>query len=291
MSKKGLGKGLKALIPSKSEDITEEKGILEIKVKDIVRNIKQPRQEFDKEKLMELADSIREHGVIQPVILRPLNKGKFELIAGERRWRAAKIAGVDVIPAIIRDVTERETNEIALIENIQRENLNPLEEAMAYRQLMEDFGLTQEEVSKKVGKSRSFVANTMRLLNLPEEAKAMVQKGQLSAGHARALLTLDNPADQSALAKKIAEKNISVRKIEKMVKQIVSGVGNPKREKKVFNHTSPIINDLEEQIQGKLGTKVRIKHSKKKGVIEIEYYGDEDLHRIIEKVLGEDYVL
>lgn len=205
MNKKGLGKGLNALIRS-NNDFEDRAGIVELNISDIVRNAKQPRQEFDQEKLEELAASIRQYGIIQPVIVRRLTNKKYELIAGERRWRAARLAGLDKIPAVIKEVSDREITELALIENIQREDLNPIEEALAYKQLMEEFGLTQEELSKRVGKSRSFIANSVRLLNLPPEAQQMVQTGQLSAGHARALLVIERAIDQANLAKKIVEK-------------------------------------------------------------------------------------
>ncbi|GAB4257047.1 ParB/RepB/Spo0J family partition protein [Thermincola ferriacetica] len=287
MNKKGLGKGLNALIRS-NNDFEDRVGIVELNISDIVRNAKQPRQEFDQEKLEELAASIRQYGIIQPVIVRRLTNKKYELIAGERRWRAARLAGLDKIPAVIKEVSDREITELALIENIQREDLNPIEEALAYRQLMEEFGLTQEELSKRVGKSRSFIANSVRLLNLPPEAQQMVQTGQLSAGHARALLVIERAIDQANLAKKIVEKNLSVRQIEQLVKKITSE-GKKKIPRKRRESESLIVKDIEEQMQGKLGTKVRIKHGSKRGMIEIEYYSDDDLQRIVDLILGHNY--
>ncbi|WP_052218934.1 ParB/RepB/Spo0J family partition protein [Thermincola ferriacetica] len=287
MNKKGLGKGLNALIRS-NNDFEDRAGIVELNISDIVRNAKQPRQEFDQEKLEELAASIRQYGIIQPVIVRRLTNKKYELIAGERRWRAARLAGLDKIPAVIKEVSDREITELALIENIQREDLNPIEEALAYKQLMEEFGLTQEELSKRVGKSRSFIANSVRLLNLPPEAQRMVQAGQLSAGHARALLVIERAIDQANLAKKIVEKNLSVRQIEQLVKKITSE-GKKKIPRKRRESESLIVKDIEEQMQGKLGTKVRIKHGSKRGMIEIEYYSDDDLQRIVDLILGHNY--
>lgn len=287
MNKKGLGKGLNALIRS-NNDFEDRAGIIELNISDIVRNAKQPRQEFDQEKLEELAASIRQYGIIQPVIVRRLTNKKYELIAGERRWRAARLAGLDKIPAVIKEVSDREITELALIENIQREDLNPIEEALAYKQLMEEFGLTQEELSKRVGKSRSFIANSVRLLNLPPEAQQMVQTGQLSAGHARALLVIERAIDQANLAKKIVEKNLSVRQIEQLVKKITSE-GKKKIPRKRRESESLIVKDIEEQMQGKLGTKVRIKHGNKRGMIEIEYYSDDDLQRIVDLILGHNY--
>ncbi|ADG83836.1 ParB/RepB/Spo0J family partition protein [Thermincola potens] len=287
MNKKGLGKGLNALIRS-NNDFEDRAGIVELNISDIVRNAKQPRQEFDQEKLEELAASIRQYGIIQPVIVRRLTNKKYELIAGERRWRAARLAGLDKIPAVIKEVSDREITELALIENIQREDLNPIEEALAYKQLMEEFGLTQEELSKRVGKSRSFIANSVRLLNLPPEAQQMVQTGQLSAGHARALLVIERAIDQANLAKKIVEKNLSVRQIEQLVKKITSE-GKKKIPRKRRESESLIVKDIEEQMQGKLGTKVRIKHGSKRGMIEIEYYSDDDLQRIVDLILGHNY--
>lgn len=286
MGKRGLGKGLDALIP-KSNVVEEKAGVQEVEIKQIVRNEKQPRQEFDNDKLKELADSIKEHGIIQPILVRQIGNGNYEIIAGERRWRAAKIAGITKVPVVIKDVSEREVTEIALIENIQREDLNPIEEAMAYRQLIDEFGLTQEELSKRVGKSRPFIANSMRLLNLPNEAQHLVQKGMLTSGHARALLALEHSEDQSKMANRIIEKNLTVRQIEEMVKQ-ASGQKTKKNPKKA-KPGIPIIKDIEEKFQTRLGTKVRIKHNEKRGCIEIEYYGEDDLQRIIEQILGDEF--
>ena len=289
MAKRGLGKGLNALIPNKSELSGEAGGISEIDISRIQRNKKQPRHEFDPDKLEELAASIREHGVIQPIIVRRTDDDQYEIVAGERRWRAARMAGLKKIPAVVKDVTEREFTEIALIENIQREDLNPIEEANAFKQLIDEFGLTQEELSKRVGKSRPFITNSMRLLNLPREAQEMVQKGQLTAGHARALLVLERSADQASLAKRVIERHLSVRQIEQLVKKLATEDQGKEKKTNGRQEDNFVMKDIEEKVQEKLGTKVRIKHGPQKGLIEIEYYGDADFERIIEALLGDKY--
>lgn len=276
MSKKRLGKGLQALIPS-IED--EKQGVTEIKINRILPNPHQPRRDFDDEKLEELAASIREHGVIQPIIVRE-NGDMYELVAGERRWRAAKKLGHTTIPAIIKEYTDGEVMEIALIENLQREDLNPIEEAAAYKQLMEEFGLTQDELSKKIGKSRSLIANSIRLLNLPAEIQEFLEKGAITTGHARSLLSLDDKGMQMELAKRIIEEGLTVRDIEKIVKK--AAVEKDKKTKKAPETKDPLLLDIEERLKMVLGTQVRIKNGRNKGKIEIEYYSGEDLERIIE---------
>lgn len=285
MNKKGLGRGLQALLPSitKEEPVGQEK-IIEIPVKDIRVNKHQPRHTFDQEKLNELAASIQEHGVVQPIIVRNDENGKYELVAGERRWRACQLIGIKKIPAIVKQLSEKETSEIALIENIQREDLNPIEEAAAYRTLMAEYGLTQEELSKRVGKSRPFIANIIRLLSLSEPIKHMVLQGQISAGHARTLLTLPRVKEQEEVARKIALKGLSVRQTEKTVKDLLAV---KVRVRKKATGEDPVIKELEERLRSKLSTKVRIERGKRSGRIEIEYYGDDELQRLMETLLGE----
>jgi len=284
VNKRGLGRGLQALLPDigKEEKIKEK--VVEIPLSDIRINKNQPRQTFNEEKLRELALSIQEHGVIQPIIVRTAEDGKYEIVAGERRWRACRLIGAEKIPVIIKNLSEKETKEIALIENIQREDLNPIEEAEAYRTLMEEYGLTQEELSKRVGKSRPFIANTVRLLGLPEMVRKMVSEGLVSAGHARALLSLPSSKLQEEIAQKIVAKGLSVRQAEKTVKELLS---ERKKTKKPIKREDPILQELEERLITKLSTKVRIKHGNKSGKIEIEYYGEDELQRILEALLGE----
>ncbi len=284
MNKKGLGRGLQALLPNLGIEESDKNKIIEIPVKNIMVNKKQPRVVFNEEKLNELALSIKEHGVVQPIIVRPIEDGKYELVAGERRWRACKIIGADKIPAVVKKLTEKETSEISLIENIQREDLNPIEEGSAYKTLMEEYGLTQEELSKRVGKSRPFIANTVRLLSLPEQVKNMVAKGSISAGHARALLTLTKVKDQEEIANRIAQRSLSVRQTEKAVRDIGNNKTNRKSKKLREN---PDFQAIEERLQKKFSTKVRIKHGKKIGKIEIEYYSEEELQRVLDALLGE----
>ncbi|MDT3700051.1 MAG: ParB/RepB/Spo0J family partition protein [Thermincola sp.] len=287
MSKKGLGRGLQALLPTVEKvdkNDTDEK-IIEILLSDIKLNKNQPRSTFDEEKLKELALSIKEHGVVQPVIVRPIETGKFELVAGERRWRACQMVGLARIPAIVRKLNQKETSEIALIENIQRENLNPIEEGAAYKTLMDEYGLTQEELSKRVGKSRPFIANTVRLLALPETVKKMVVQGTISAGHARSLLAISKSRDQEAVAQKIASKGLTVRQTEKEVKAFLT---EKKAGSKASLKADPNVTDLEDKLKKKFSTRVYIKRGKKSGRIEIEYYGAEELQRLLEVLLGEE---
>lgn len=282
MSKKGLGKGLQALLPEIKKDSSSEDKVIEIPVENILVNKHQPRHVFNEEKLKELANSILEHGVVQPIIVRKSGNDKYELVAGERRWRACRIAGIGKIPAIVKELDEKETSEIALIENIQREDLNPIEEAVAYSTLMEEYGLTQEELSKRVGKSRPFIANTVRLLSLSEQIKDLISRGDITAGHARAIMALPRERDRQEMAKKIVLKGLSVRQVEKDVKVSLEGK-KPKQKK----DTDPMLSDLEERLKNKFCTKVSIRHGTKAGKIELEYYGNEELQRLLEALLGE----
>lgn len=276
-NKKGLGRGLQALIPEYDDNNLQ--GVESIKVADIEPNQYQPRKHFNEESLEELAGSIKEHGIIQPIVVRKMNKG-YQIVAGERRWRAAKIAGLTEIPAIIKDFDERQVMEIALIENLQREDLDPIDEAKAYKSLMEQFNLTQEDVSKKVGKSRSAIANSIRLLNLDDRVQEMVSSGKITMGHAKVILSLQNKEKQFIAANRIIEKNLNVRETEKLVKNMSE---EKIRSLKIPAKTNIYLKEIEDNLCSFLGTKVKIlQNSKNKGRIQIEYYGEDDLERLLE---------
>jgi ParB family chromosome partitioning protein len=280
MQKQALGKGLGALIPDLSSlDDKERKalGVNDIELEKIVPNEFQPRKHFDDEKLKELAASIKEQGVIQPIIVHKMSGG-YQLIAGERRWRAARLAGLKTIPALVKEATKRELLEMALIENIQREDLNPLEAAEAYKRLQDEFKLTQDELSKRVGKERSTVTNFLRILSLPKEVKHEIATGSLSMGHAKALLSLERVRDQLRAAALIVKKGLSVREAE----SIATRLKNPPKEKKV--HQSSELKAVVEKLKKSLGTKVSISARSKGGRIVIEYYSADDLDRILEKI-------
>ncbi|HHT48112.1 MAG TPA: ParB/RepB/Spo0J family partition protein [Firmicutes bacterium] len=292
MSKaRALGKGLGALIPQIEEE--DLQNTQEIPIVEIVINPDQPRRNFDPESLQELTESIKIHGVLQPLLVRRKGLG-YQLVAGERRLRAAKLAGLEKVPVVIKELDDRAVMEIALVENLQREDLNPIEEAQAYRRLTDDFKLTQEEVAKAVGKSRSAVANTMRLLHLPEPVQLMVINGQLSMGHARALLSLEEPEQQLFICEKIINENLSVRETEEIVRlthaSLVSRETTEKEEKKREPRTGqkldPNLQAIVEDMTRLFGTKVRIKKSGDRGKIEIEYYSQEELERITELLLS-----
>jgi ParB family chromosome partitioning protein len=275
-----LGKGLGALIPEKGTPEPEGKKALAFcGIEEVQPNPFQPRKSFADEQLQELVDSIREKGILQPLIVRP--KGdRYELIAGERRWRAAQKAGLKEVPILIKDVSETEMLELSLIENIQREDLNPIEAAEAFKRLMDQFHLTQEEVSKKVGKDRTTIANTIRLLKLPPEVKQSLAEGKISMGHARAFLSLDGVDKQKALLKRLLLNGLSVRQIENLAKRL-RAKSHPLPRKPM-----PEWGSLVEELQRALGTKVKIVGQKKRGKIEIEYYSPEELDRIIELLRG-----
>ncbi len=281
--KRGLGKGLSALIPErKLESIQTQRGrgdIQQVKVESIVPNSNQPRKYFDPEKLNALVESIRKHGIIQPIVICPIEKG-YEIVAGERRWRAAKLAGLKEIPCIIKEIEPVKRFEIALIENIQREDLNPIEEALAYKELIKNYQLTQEEISASIGRSRSYIANSIRLLNLDSSVQEMVIQDQITSGHARALLRIQDPKIQKDIADQIIQNKLSVRETEALVAKIVEG-----REKKKKKENTPqkdaYLISIEDSLRVALGTKVNIIRRKKKGKIEIEYYSDEELERLV----------
>ena len=251
-------------------------GILYVDINDIKPNTNQPRKAFDEEKLEELADSIREHGLIQPVVLRSVGAG-YEIVAGERRWRAARKAGVREIPCIVRELSDEENMLLAIIENMQREDLNPIEEAEGISQMIDTYGLTQDQVSKSVGKSRPYITNCLRLLKLPDDIQNFVAEGQLSAGHTRAIVSAGSREKQIALAQRAVKEGLSVRQIEKLAKESKNGRTRVKSREKNAD-VKRVENDLKEA----LGTKVTLKQKGKKGKIEIEYYSKDDLERLIE---------
>ena len=278
MVKKGLGKGLGSLFEDDNE-IIGENAIKEIKISQIEPNKNQPRKRFDKEKLVALSESIKENGLIQPIIVTKSDDDRYTIVAGERRWRAAKLAGLTAVPSIVKEYTEKTVAEVALIENLQREDLNPIEEALGYKELSEKYFLKQEEISKIVGKSRSAIANAMRLLSLEDEIQSKIISGDISEGHARAALSLDGFELRNFLVSQIIENGLNVRQAEVLAKQLQKGTKEKKKRE-------PDVYDIElERIQNKLssnlGTKVTISHGQKKGKIEIEYYGNEDLDRIL----------
>lgn len=293
--KSGLGKGLDALIPAgtkkpsisrqntpaseKKEVISEEKLIQTLRISEIEPNRQQPRKNFDEDALLELSDSIKQFGVIQPLVVQKKD-GYYEIIAGERRWRAAKKAGVKTVPVIIKDYTPQEVMEISLIENIQREDLNPIEEALAYKRLLEEFHLKQDEVAEKVSKSRTAVTNAIRLLKLDARVQQMVIEDMISTGHARALLSLENQEMQYEAANKIFDEKLSVRETEKLVKVLQS---QKPAKVHVPSVNSFIYKDIEEKIKAILGTKVTVDHkANNKGKITIEYYSNDELERIVD---------
>jgi len=277
MSKKALGKGLSALIPTEEKPPSTGPALLALEV--IQPNRYQPRTAPDSARMAELAASIRTSGVLEPIVVRPLGEG-YELIAGERRWLAARQAGLRDIPAVIREATDAEALELALIENLQREDLNPMEEARAYERLAEQFGHTQQEIADKVGKDRATVANTLRLLALSPQIQAMVKSGQLSEGHARALLSLPSAQDQSSLAQKIIARKLSVRQTELEVRKMVSP--RLKLRAMAVARRNSHLRAAEEALQKVFGTKVRIRLMGERGRIEVEFYSQVDLDRILE---------
>ena len=297
IKKKGLGKGLDSLIPDNKsmksvtsektveskEDAAAKSGVQVMKINEVEPNRDQPRKNFDEDALLELSDSIKQFGVLQPLLVRK-RKDYYEIIAGERRWRAAKLAGVKEVPVIEKEYTDQEILEIGLIENIQRENLNPIEEAIAYKRLLEEFKLKQDEVAERVSKSRTAVTNSMRLLKLSDKVQQMIIDDMISTGHARALLAIDDPELQYTLANKIFDEKLSVRETEKLVKEI-KNPKMPKEKKPVAN--SFIYQDLEEKMKSVFGTKVSIaSKGKGKGKIEIEYYSDDELEHLFDMMMS-----
>ena len=281
-TRKKAADSLKEKADSNAAKATEVSGQpIELRITQIVPNQSQPREEFDEDALTDLSESIRQHGILQPLLVQKSGK-YYEIIAGERRWRAAKLAGLKKIPVIIREFSKQEIVEISLIENIQREDLNPIEEAKAYKRLLDEFDLKQEEVAVRVSKSRSAVANALRLLNLDDSIQKMLISDELSAGHARALLSLENKDIQRAAAQEIVTRHLNVRETEKLVKRLMKPVAQ-KREKIVDTQIESAYHAIEEQLTERMGTKVTIQRGRgKRGKIEIEYYSQDDLDRIID---------
>lgn len=305
VKRNGLGKGLDSLIPDKTNktitskekkatgtvDAISQKNIVKkedgsetfLKINEVEPNRNQPRKEFDEDALLELADSIKQFGVLQPLLVQKKD-GYYEIIAGERRWRAAKLAGIKEIPVLIKEYTDQEIVEISLIENIQRENLNPIEEAMAFKRLLEEFNLKQDEVAERVSKSRTAVTNSMRLLKLSSKVQQMVIDDMISTGHARALLAIDDEEQQFIIASKIFDEKLSVRETEKLVKALKT----PKKEQKTDKIERMFVyDDIVEKMKNVIGTKVNI-HAKAngKGKIEIEYYSEDELERIYDMIMS-----
>jgi ParB family chromosome partitioning protein len=281
VSRKALGKGLDALIPDlKQTTVSGQSGVVEIDIEDIAANPYQPRTRMSEVSLEDLKESISEKGVLQPVIVRQ-KAGRFELVAGERRLRAAKLAHLDRIPAVVKKVSDSEALEIALIENLQREDLNPIDEARGYRELIKRFDLTQEELAKKLARDRSTIANMLRLLNLPESVRKGVEEGEISMGHARALLGLSEPRHIESVYRMIVHRGLSVRQVEAIVKRRLR---TRKKRTKPAAPVNPEIGRIEEDLMRKLGTRVRITSHSGHGKIEIEFYSDDDLTRIVEAI-------
>lgn len=279
----GLGRGLDALMgaPSSLLDSAESSGVTMLPIAKVEANAAQPRKQFNGEALDDLADSIATHGILQPITVRRLQSGYYQIISGERRWRAARQAGLTEVPVLVIEADDRKVMELSLIENLQREDLNPMEEAAGFHKLMQDFALTQEECAQRVGKSRPAVANALRLMALPESIQAMVEEGRISAGHARALLAVNDPEKQQALAEKIAEDDLSVRQTEQLVKKLNIPEIEPKPEKK-----DPLAVDYAavaaKELGDKLGRRVKIVTGKRKGRLELEYYGVDDLNDLLD---------
>lgn len=288
MNKRALGRGLDALIPSFDTESNQAlyntddgQAVVEIKIFQIDPNMDQPRKQFDQDKIKELAQSIKKYGVVQPVIVKPKGN-RYLLIAGERRWRAAQLAGLPTIPAIVKNLDEKDIMAISLIENLQREDLNPIEQALGIKKLIDEYNLTQEQVADEIGKSRSAVTNILRLLTLSGEIQKFIMDGKLTPGHGRAILGLEDPNMRLQIAKKVIEDELNVRDTERLIKKIKTNMGN--REKPITKTKPSYIIEIESNLEECLGTKVNITPGKKKGVIQIEYYNNDDLERIMSKI-------
>ncbi|MPM12008.1 Stage 0 sporulation protein J [bioreactor metagenome] len=282
-----LGRGLSALIPDTKDDI-DSKEIVRLDLSKVYPNDTQPRKVFDEEKIHVLCESIKHYGVLQPIVVKPDEDGRYMIIAGERRYRASKMAKQKDIPAVIKDIPMKDIMEIALIENLQREDLNAIEEALAYRSLIEHYEVTQEEISEAVGKSRPHITNTLRLLNLGENIIVMIENGQLTAGHGKALLRVSDLEKQLELANKVKEEELSVRETERLAKKIVEENTDLNNKKSSIKEKDIFIVDVEEKLTNVFGTKVNISKGKKKGKIEIEYYNEDDLNNIVSMLLEEN---
>ena len=280
--RKALGRGLGALLGTPELDVDQ---LREIDIDRILPNSQQPRKSFDEESLEELASSIRQHGVVQPIVVRPLDDGFFQLIAGERRWRASQRAGLSRVPAVVRQAGEHDTLEIALIENLQRQDLNPLEEAQAYERLIVEFGMTQDEVARRVGKNRATIANMLRLLKLPNEVQQWVRENKLSTGHAKALLSLSEPDAILDAARKVIHGNLSVRQTEMLTSRISKGEAEHDESGAVSEAADPNVKAAIRGLEQVLGTKVAIQENAGKGRIEIHFYSFEEMNRLYEGLL------
>ena len=279
---KGLGKGMGALFEGFDEEVTSKSPYQLLPIHKVEPNPGQPRQDFDEEELQALADSISVHGIVQPLTVRELSSGYYQIIAGERRWRAARLAGLREVPAVIMEADDRKTMELALIENLQRQDLNPMEEALGYRTLMEEYGLTQEETSNRVGKSRSTLANALRLLNLSPEVQEMVRTGSLTAGHARAVLILKTEKLQLEAARKIANLGLSVRQAEMLCKNMAK---EPTPKQETITLAVDYVAECEKALSKQLGRGVKIVNGKRKGRFELEFYGQEDLQVLLDALM------
>jgi ParB family chromosome partitioning protein len=282
MNRRALGRGLEALIPG-ADDAGAATGLREIRVDDIEPNPEQPRTTFDDVTLGELAGSIRAHGLLQPVVVRDLGTGRYRLVVGERRWRAARLAGLDRVPAVVRESDDAGSIVLALVENLQREDLNPIDEAHGYEALMEVGGVSQVDVAERVGKDRSTVANALRLLDLPADVQDMLRAGRLSAGHGRALLALGTPEDRRRVAERAATHGLSVREVEALAR----GAVRRRKAARPRRSDDPFVREWEERLQRIFGTLVRIERMGKEGSIRIEYYSDEDLERVLDLLTAE----
>ena len=280
-SPKGLGKGLGALLGDFDDEISENSAYQMLPIYKVEPNRSQPRQDFDEEELQALADSIEEHGIIQPLTVRQLDSGYYQIIAGERRWRAARIAGLDEVPVVVMEADDRKAMELALIENLQRQDLNAVEEALGYQSLMEDYGLTQDEAAKRVGKSRPAVANSLRLLGLCPEVLEKLRKGELTAGHARAILMLKSEKKQQEAAQKIIALGLSVRQAELICKNMCREPKEEVEEPLKIDYVA----ECEKQLSKHLGRGVKIVNGKRKGRFELEFYGQEDLQVLLDALL------
>lgn len=278
MAKKGgLGKGLDAIFYDNARE--DDAGAVELNINDLEPNRTQPRQSFDDGAMTELADSIAQHGVLQPILVRPLLSGGYQIVAGERRWRASRMAGLTTVPAVIRDLTDSEVMQLALIENLQREDLKPLEEANGYKMLMDNFEFTQEEIAKTVGKSRPAITNALRLLNLPEDMQNMLERGEMTAGHARTLLSFKNEDQMKAAARRVTMEGISVRELEKMAKR--ANEEKPEKADKPAKRRIRYYDEAELALRDVLNRVVHISGTKKKAALTIEFYGEEDLKNLL----------
>lgn len=281
----GLGAGLDSLFNDNSNEVQVKKTL---RLSEIEPNRDQPRKNFSDDAIAALADSIREHGMLQPILVRPMPLGSYQIVAGERRWRAARMLGLDEVPVTIRELTDIETMQIALIENLQRENLDPIEEALGYSQLIENFGMTQDKIAKMVGRSRSAIANAVRLLALPEIVQKSLADGYISVGHAKALLSLDDDEMIISLAEKASDGKMTVRQLEREVRKLTESAEENSSQEKSDKHIDNYFREMEISLNERLGRKVKVDYGKNKGVLVLEFYDKDDLASIAELLAGQD---